>query len=85
MKYRIRPAEIEAYLFTGLECDVPKWASKAIVSIFQGATMATMTILTKRGLVTAWENQDYIVHYPDGSVDVIKRDVFEDMFEVVSK
>ena len=79
--YTSKPVHIEAMLYNGETAGVlPEWLRKAIVNRFAGANIANICLITRRGIQTVWASQDYIIHYEDGSIDVMRKDVFEATF-----
>ena len=80
--YTSKPVHIEAMLYNGETAGVlPEWLRKAVINRFAGANIANVCLITRRGIQTVWAGQDYIIHYEDGSVDVMRKDVFEATFE----
>ena len=86
--YRRKPEQVDAFLFTGQILDkMPNWARDAITVGYYGKSgaPASLAVLSRRGIVTAWQDKDYLVRYQDGMIDVVRRDKFEDMFEAEIK
>lgn len=78
MKYRKRPVEIEAFLWTP-GCDVPGWAKTKVVEDHGNARIATL-----EGTMTAAPG-DYVIHGVEGEVYSCKPDIFEKTYECVDK
>ena len=86
--YRRKPEQVDAFLFSGQILDeMPDWAREAITVGYYGKSgaPASLAVLSRRGIVTAWQDKDYLVRYQDGMIDVVRRDKFEDMFEAEIK
>lgn len=82
--YKRKPEQVEAILFTGQILDaMPDWAQQAITVGYYGrnGAPASLAVLSRRGIVTAWQDKDYLVRYQDGMIDVIRRDKFEEQYE----
>ena len=84
MMYRHKPQTVDAVLYDP-EKALPRWAQAAVVTEYHGATMASVTISTRHGMITAWEGQDYILRFPDDSIDIMKKDIFEREFEIAEE
>ena len=80
--YTSKPVHIEAMLYNGETAGVlPEWLRKAVINRFAGANIANVCLITRRGgIQTAWAGQDYIIRNEDGSIDVMRKDVFEATF-----
>lgn len=79
--YTSKPVRIEAMIYQGETAGVlPEWLRKAVVNRFAGTNIANICLITRRGVLTAWAGQDYIIRYEDGSIDVMRKDAFEATF-----
>lgn len=82
--YKRKPEQVDAFLFSGQILDeMPDWARKAITVGYYGGNRvpASLAVLSRRGIVTAWQDEDYLVRYQDGMIDVVRKDKFEEQYE----
>jgi hypothetical protein len=87
MKYRRKPAEIEAFLLDK-DNNFPDWwrqaRNKDKIKLHQGRSgNVWYTIQTSSGKATAQIGNHYIVKRDDGEISVIRKDMFEIMYEAV--
>ena len=79
--YKSKPVHVDAMLYQGETTGTfPDWLKVATINRFNGSSIASLVLLTKNGVQTAWAGQDYIIHYDDGSIDVMRKDAFEATF-----
>lgn len=81
--YKRKPEQVDAFLFSGQILDeMPDWAREAItVRYYCRSGVPALAVLSRRGIVTAWQDKDYLVRYQDGMIDVIRKDKFEEQYE----
>lgn len=81
--YKSKPVHVDAMLYQGETIGTfPDWLKVASIN---RCSIPSLVLLTKNGVQTAWAGQDYIIHYDDGSIDVMRKDAFEATFEEESE